>query len=233
MLDNSDSDEFSEEGENSSPFVDATTRIVKTIFQAGCTFTVEQKDLLICCPSTQTAAALYHRFLKINAPALNILGAERITFVAEGKRIFSTSVRRKYKKKSLSDDSSLIISRTAELKPVVEEELLGELNLHPGVALLTRFSDAKFLYGNQRLQQVTSRKSNDWVGQDSSTWWKDKEELFKMKKALLSDLWLQNYRYVNQLDTSQLYQMRSDLRLVLYRGDLCRVLKLNELRSLE
>ena len=117
---------------------------------------------------------------------------------------------------------------------VPELEIISEVLGFDGSSALLRMSDDLGLLSNTRTEVSSGLKANDWMKvKDHSHWWPD-DELRNYKRRLLGDGQLNNYSYyARMITTGKLSLYTVTTRLVVYRGDLCRLVKTHSVVAVE
>ncbi|MEP0873813.1 PAS domain-containing protein [Trichocoleus desertorum AS-A10] len=96
---------------------------------------------------------------------------------------------------------------------------------------IIRMADNVGLFCNDQVEQTSGAKPNDWVGKNMRLYHVP-EELSRYINALHKERTLNEFRYIAPFMDGRLHRFCVNARLVTYRGDLCRLVKVLECEPL-
>lgn len=105
-----------------------------------------------------------------------------------------------------------------------ERDLRIEVDDFSGGAGIIRMSDHRGLYCNQQTLLCSGATPNDWIGQQMHLWFPF-DELKKYLEALKKHQILTDFTHKAYLFDGSLCEFHSDVRIVDYRGEKCRLFK--------
>ncbi len=187
-----------------------------------CYVSLIENDLLIICPTDRVFKAVYLRRKQIIRLVGKFVRFSDITIVTGNRKIsFPATTNIEYVAESTMAQQDTVLTR---VRPISDEDLISEVLGCSDPTSVVRFSDNLGLFSNSRIEISSGAKPNDWVGKNMADYWMG-EELSKFRSRLLSDLELRNYFYTAYLFTGEKANFTVNARLVVYRGDLVRVVK--------
>ena len=175
--------------------------------------------LILICPDDSTANALYDRAEELAVAAYR-LGLHTIKINVGTENAFSIPTNMVLKVQSTLD----LIMVNQQLIVLPEKELLQEIDEHERGACLIRNKDHKGLYCNSKILEVSACQPNDWIGQDMSRYW-DRTELKRFLDALRKHKQLNEFVYNAYLFDETHCEFCTTAKLVLWRGEECRLVK--------
>ena len=194
-----------------------------------CRLSLIGQELLIVCPSDKVFRGVYLRRKYIIQLIQKSAKFSEITIVAGDRKIsFPAITDVEFVVASTMIQPDTVLTR---VKSISDEDLIPEVLGCQYPASVVRFSDNLGLFSNSLIERSSGAKPNDWVGKNMADYWVG-EELSRFRTSLLRDLELKDYSYNAYLFTGEKARFTVDARLVVYRGDLSRVVKCLETKIL-
>lgn len=187
-----------------------------------CHVSLIENDLLIICPTDRVFKAVYLRRKQIIRLVGKFVRFSEITIVTGNRKVsFPANTNIEYVAGFAMTQQDTILTR---VRSISDGDLIPEVLGCSDPTSVVRFDDNLGLFSNSRIEISSGAKPNDWVGKNMADYWIG-EELSKFRNSLLRDLELRNYSYTAYLFTGEKAKFTVNARLVVYRGDLVRVVK--------
>lgn len=120
----------------------------------------------------------------------------------------------------------------AGLISIPAEDLIKECHSFAGSAGIVRWRDNKGLFANSLIEMGSAARPNDWIGANMADYW-PADQLSKFRDSLQRDKEIRNFSYKARLFNGQMAEFLVDARLVIYEGDLARIVKTHSCVTLE
>ncbi len=177
----------------------------------------DTRDFVVCSSEEQTEKLIMHA-IKLVLPIQGY--AKKITILGE-KTDYSFSPH------VVTQLEPELMLTEAELKQriitVPDEDLIREVLSHSNGAGITRMKDHKGLFCNNVIHSSSGTNPNDWTGTNMRNY-HIPDELSRYLTALYQDINI-NIEYTAPLFDGRLCLHKVMARLVWYRGELCRLVK--------
>lgn len=118
-------------------------------------------------------------------------------------------------------NTSIIIP---SFRGTTQRDIITECLSYEGACGIVRMSDHKGLFSNSQIVLSSNAHPNDWVGKKMSDFWIE-SELNEYLQRLTKDGELRNYSYVAKMMTGENARLTVDARLVVWNGEIARIVK--------
>jgi hypothetical protein len=217
--------EIAQDAEALKKFIQASSKVCQELLR-DCYLATIGDELLITCPSLVVQKALYLRHRRISKIAHRAIAVQSVTYlVGSKKRVTLPTNTNELIQPMLQDQSA--ITAPQGIIAIPDLDLYQELANFPGSATAVRFFDDSGIANNERVEATSGVHANDWVRVRNQDFWMP-GELTSFKQRLLQDKKITNYSYTAFLVNGIKCRFTVDARLALVRGQLTRIVKVND-----